>query len=132
MNGTMTTAVFVRDLARCTTFYRDTLKLPYKGSDASASTFLLQERYLILLSVEGAAEVLGLDPNEIKMDGAPRVLLAVDVEDVDAAYEALKAEGVTFLRPPFDQPWGRRMAHFADPKGNLWEITQSIEPSPEG
>ncbi len=132
INGIMATVVFVRDLARCTTFYRDTLKLPYAGSDANSSTFLLQERHLILLSVSGAAELLGSDPNELKIDGAPRVVLAAGVEDVDAAYEALKAEGVTLLRPPIDQPWGLRTAHFTDPEGNLWEINQSIESKTEG
>ena len=132
INGIIATVVFVRDLARCTTFYRDTLKLPYTGSDANSSTFLLQERYLILLSVSGAADLLGSDPNELKIDGAPRVVLAAGVEDVNAAYEALKAEGVTFLRPPTDQPWGLRTAHFADPEGNLWEINQSIESKTEG
>ena len=132
INGIIATVVFVRDLARCTTFYRDTLKLPYTGSDANSSTFLLQERYLILLSVSGAADLLGSDPNEFKIDGAPRVVLAAGVEDVDAAYEALKAEGVTFLRPPTDQPWGLRTAHFSDPEGNLWEINQSIESKTEG
>ena len=131
-SGIMATAVFVRDLARCTTFYRDTLKLPYTGSDANSSTFLLQERYLILLSVSGAADLLGSDPNEIKVDGASRVVLAAGVEDVNAAYETLKAEGVTFLRPPTNQPWGLRTAHFADPEGNLWEINQSLESKPEG
>src|ERR1700687_597388 len=103
INGIMATVVFVRDLTRCTTFYRDTFKLPYTGSDANSSTFLLQERYLILLSVSGAADLLGSDPNKLKIDGAPRVVLAAGVEDVDAAYKALKAEGVTFLRPPTDQ-----------------------------
>ena|SRR5713101_7596012 len=132
INGIIATVVFVRDLARCTTFYRDTLKLPYTGSDANSSTFLLQERYLILLSVSGAADLLGSDPNELKIDGAPRVVLAAGVEDVNAAYEALKAEGVTFLRPPTDQPWGLRTAHFADPEGNLWEINQSIGSKTEG
>jgi len=132
INGIIATVVFVRDLARCTTFYRDTLKLPYTGSDANSSTFLLQERYLILLSVSGAADLLGSDPNELKIDGAPRVVLAAGVEDVNAAYEALKAEGVTFLRPPTDQPWGLRTAHFADPEGNLWEINQSTESKTEG
>ncbi|HEX7735079.1 MAG TPA: VOC family protein [Ktedonobacteraceae bacterium] len=127
INSIMATVVFVRDLARCTAFYRDTFKLPYTGSDAASSTFLLQERYLILLSVSGAADLLGSDPGEFKIDGAPRVVLAAGVEDVDAAYKALKAEGVTFLRPPTDQPWGLRTAHFADPEGNLWEINQSIE-----
>ncbi len=125
------TVVFVQDLARCTTFYRDTLKLPYTGSDTNSSTFLLRERYLILLSVSGAADLLGSEPNEFKIDGAPRVVLAAGVEDVDAAYEALKAEGVTFLRPPTDQPWGLRTAHFADPEGNLWEINQSRESKTE-
>jgi lactoylglutathione lyase len=132
INGIIATVVFVRDLARCTTFYRDTLKLPYAGSDANSSTFLLQERYLILLSVSGAADLLGSDPNEIKVDGASRVVLAAGVEDVNAAYETLKAEGVTFLRPPTNQPWGLRTAHFADPEGNLWEINQSIESKTEG
>jgi lactoylglutathione lyase len=132
INGIIATVVFVRDLDRCTTFYRETFKLPYTGSDADSSTFLLQERYLILLSASGAADLLGSDPNELKIDGAPRVVLAAGVEDVDAAYEELKAMGVTFLRPPTDQPWGLRTAHFADPEGNLWEINHSIESKTEG
>src|SRR5258707_1285137 len=132
INGIIATVVFVRDLARCTAFYRDTFKLPYTGSDANSSTFVLQERYLILLSVAGAADLLATDPHEFKIDGAPRVILAAGVDDVDAAYETLKAEGVTFLRPPTDQSWGLRTAHFADPEGNLWEINQSIELKTEG
>src|SRR5258708_186781 len=132
INGIIATVVFVRDLARCTTFYRDTLKLPYTGSDANSSTFLLQERYLILLSVSGAADLLGSEANALSIDGAPRVVLAAGVEDVDAAYKELKAEGVTFLRPPTDQTWGLRTAHFADPEGNLWEINQPIASKTEG
>lgn len=131
INGIIATVVFVRDLASCTTFYRDTFKLPYMGSDANSSTFLLQERHLILLSISGAADLLGADLNTFKIDGAPRVVLAASVEDVDAAYEALKVEGVTFLRPPTDQSWGLRTAHFADPEGNLWEINQPIETKTE-
>src|SRR5215467_6019123 len=126
INGIIATVVFVRDLDRCTAFYRDTLKLQHAGSDANSSSFVLQERYLILLSPSGAADLLATDPNEFKIEGAPRVLLAAGVDDVNAAYEALKAKGVTFLRPPTDQPWGLRTAHFADPEGNLWEINQPI------
>ena len=126
------TVLFVRDLARCTAFYRDTLNLPYKGSDADSSTFLLQDRYLLLLTASGAADLLGADPHEIKLDGTPRMLLAAGVEDVNAVYEELAAKGVRFLRIPTDQPWGLRTAHFADPEGNLWEINQSLEKKPEG
>lgn len=120
--------LFVQDLTGCTAFYRDTFKLPYQGSDAVSASFLLQDGlYLILLSPSGAADLLGTQPNEPKIEGGPRGLLAASVADVDAAYEELKAKGVTFVRPPTDQRWGLRTAHFVDPEGNLWEINQSIE-----
>ena len=125
--------LFVQDLAGCTAFYRDTFKLQYKGSDADSANFLLEdELYLILLSPEGAADLLGTEVNDLKIGGGPRGLLAAGVADVDAAYDELKAKGVTFVRPPTDQRWGLRTAHFADPEGNLWEINQSIELKPEG
>jgi lactoylglutathione lyase len=125
--------LFVQDLAGCTAFYRDTFKLQYQGSDADSASFLLQDGlYLILLSPSGAAGLLGTEVNELKSEGGPRGLLAAGVADVDAAYEELKAKGVTFVRPPTDQRWGLRTAHFADPEGNLWEINQSIEAQPEG
>jgi lactoylglutathione lyase len=125
--------LFVQDLDRCTAFYRDTFKLQYQGSDADSTSFLLQEGlYLILLSPEGAADLLGTQVNDLSMKVGPRGLLAAGVADVDAAYEELKAKGVTFVRPPTDRRWGLRTAHFADPEGNLWEINQSIESKTEG
>ena len=125
--------LFVQDLAGCTAFYRDTFKLQYQGSDAHSASFLLEEGlYLILLSPEGAAGLLGTQVHELKIAGGPHGLLAAGVADVDAAYEELKAKGVTFVRPPTDQRWGLRTAHFADPEGNLWEINQPIESKSEG
>lgn len=132
INEIMATVVFVRDLNRCTAFYRDILKFSYKGTDANSSTFLLQERYLILLSPDGAADLLNAKPDEMKLDGPSRVVLAAAVEDVDALYELLRAKDVTFLRPPTDQPWGLRTAHFADPEGNIWEINQPMGEKTEG
>lgn len=125
--------LFVQDLAGCTAFYRDTFKLPYQGNDADSATFLLQKgMYLILLSPEGAANLLGTQANLLKSEGGSRGLLAAGVADVDVAYEELKAKGVTFVRPPTDQPWGLRTAHFADPEGNLWEINQPMNTKSEG
>ncbi len=125
--------LFVQDLDRCTAFYRDTFKLQYQGRDADSASFLLQVGlYLILLSPEGVADLLGTQVNDLSMKVGPRGLLAAGVADVDAAYEELKAKGVTFVRLPTDQRWGLRTAHFADPEGNLWEINQSIESKTEG
>ena len=126
------TVLFVRDLARSLTFYRDTLGLEVKNSDPNSVAFLMEDRYLLLLEVSAAADLIPSEASALKIEGGPRVLLAAGVEDVDAAYEELKARGVTFLRPPTNQPWGLRTAHFADPEGNLWEINQSIESKTEG
>ena len=125
--------LFVQDLDKCTAFYRDTFKLQYQGSDAQSASFLLQDGlYLILLSPAGAADLLGTQESALSIGGGPRGLLAASVADVDATYEELKAQGVTFVRPPTDQRWGLRTAHFADSEGNLWEINQPAEPAPEG
>ena len=87
---------------------------------------------LLLLEISAAAHMISEEELELKIEGGPRGLLAAGVEDVDAAYEALKAKGVTFLRPPTDQLWGLRTAYFADPEGNVWEINQPIGAKPEG
>jgi catechol 2,3-dioxygenase-like lactoylglutathione lyase family enzyme len=127
------TVLFVQDLDKCTAFYRDTFRLDYQGSDAQSATFLLQEGlYLILLSPQGTADLLDRPEHALPAQGGARGLLAAGVADVDAAYEELKAKGVTFLRPPTNQRWGLRTAHFADPEGNLWEINQVITASTEG
>jgi lactoylglutathione lyase len=124
------TELFVRDLARCTMFYRDTLGLAMTESDANSAVFKIGDVYFFLLTASAAADLISEGALEVKLEGGPRSLLAVEVEDVDAAYAALKANGVTLLRPPTDQPWGLRTAHFADPEGNPWEIHQPIGSKP--
>src|SRR5258708_1027801 len=67
--------VFVQDLAGCTAFYRDTFKLQYQGSDAHSASFLLEEGlYLILLSPEGAAALLGTQANKLSTGAAAHAL----------------------------------------------------------
>ena len=120
------TVLFVKDVAKCLTFYRDTLGLQVINSDPDSVAFQMENQYMLLLEFSAAADLIRSDANMLSVKGGPRVLLVTGVEDVDAAYEALLAKGVTFLRPPTDQPWGLRTAHFADPEGNIWEINQSI------
>jgi lactoylglutathione lyase len=126
------TVVFVRDLARCMTFYRDTLGLQVATSDPNSVAFRLENQYVLLLSLPAAADLIRAEVTTLSSEGGPRVLLAAGVEDVDATYQELVAKGVTFVRPPTNQPWGLRTAHFADPEGNLWELNQSIGPEPVG
>ena len=126
-----TIALFVHDLDGCTAFYRDTIALPFKGSDPGLAAFDLPGGLmLVLLSPQGAAEVLGTEVTARKLEGEPRGYVALSVVDVDSTYEDLIAKGVTFVQPPTDKPWGLRMAHFTDSEGNLWEITQEIDATP--
>jgi lactoylglutathione lyase len=118
--------LFVRDLTRCVIFYRDTLGLQVTDSDPNSVGFSLGDRYFFLVEVSAAAHLISSEALELKIEGGPRGLLAASVEDVDATYEVLSAKGVKFLRPPTDQPWGLRTAHFADPEGNVWEINQPV------
>ncbi len=46
------------------------------------------------------------------------------VDDLDAEYERLKAQGVEFSMAPSDQPWGGRLATFKDPEGNQIVLDQ--------
>ena len=120
------TVLFVKDVAKCMTFYRDTLGLEVTESDPDHVAVHMENVYFLLLEVSTAAHMISEEELELKIEGGPRGLLAASVENIDATYEALKSKGVTFLRPPTDQPWGLRTAYFADPEGNLWEINQPI------
>jgi catechol 2,3-dioxygenase-like lactoylglutathione lyase family enzyme len=120
------TVLFVKDMAQCKTFYRDTLGLQVTEHDPEHVAVQMENVYFLLLEVGAAAQMISEQALELKIEGGPRGLLAAGVENVDAAYEVLTARGVTFLRPPTDQPWGLRTAYFADPEGNVWEINQPI------
>ena len=130
----MAIELLVRDLASCTAFYRDTLGLEVQESESTPDSisFRMGNVHFFLLEVSAAAHMVSSEANALKIEGGPRVLLAAGVEDVDAAYEELKAKGVTFLRPPTDQPWGLRTAYFADPEGNLWAINSPSDPRQRG
>jgi lactoylglutathione lyase len=130
-NGIEAMVVFVRDMDKCRRFYQDTLGFQ-KASEPDAGGFFIGGQYFLLLEISAAAHMISEEPLELKAGGGPRGFLAAGVEDVDATYETLKAKGVTFLRSPADQPWGRRTAYFADPEGNVWEINQLIEAKSEG
>jgi methylmalonyl-CoA/ethylmalonyl-CoA epimerase len=41
------------------------------------------------------------------------------VDDVDATYAALTAQGIEFIDAPADQSWGARTVPLEDPDGNL-------------
>jgi catechol 2,3-dioxygenase-like lactoylglutathione lyase family enzyme len=117
------TVLFVRDLASCAAFYRETLGFEVRHTDDSSVWF--GDQQILLLQRSAAADLVGEDTLS-GGEGCPRVLLCAEVDDVDAEHRALLAKGVVFVQPPTSRPWGVRTAHFADPEGNLWELAHDV------
>ena len=68
------------------------------------------------LSVDAGVEV-----------GEPgRVLLSIDVPDVDALLPRVADLGGRAPGPSNDMPWGQRVAHITDPDGNVVNLTQQL------
>ncbi|WP_374010201.1 VOC family protein [Leifsonia sp. LS-T14] len=51
-------------------------------------------------------------------------------DDLDAAFERVRASGAEVLQEPIDQPWGPRDCAFRDPSGNMVRILQNA-PAPQ-
>lgn len=45
-------------------------------------------------------------------------------EDLDAAFERVRASGAEVLQEPTSQPWGARDCAFRDPSGNLIRVQE--------
>ena len=108
--------IYGRDLQRMIAFYSDTLGLPLLARDDAYH----------YARVDGGSVRIGLgagEPNpELGVHVGIHTGIGFEVPDVDAAYEALKAKGVTFSMPPKRQGWGGYMAMFLDPDANVLQL----------
>jgi catechol 2,3-dioxygenase-like lactoylglutathione lyase family enzyme len=102
----------VRDVTRSLAFYRDKLGLEVQRG-IPGFAFLNAGAVTLCLS-EPAAKVRG------ELAGAGEIVFSV--EDVTAAYEALRGKGVQFTHEPRSVTPTTRVANFDDPDGNHLSI----------
>jgi len=115
--------LFTDDLAESTRFYRDVLEMPVLNEDATSCAFRFPGGILINVVTLAATHDL-IEPAPVGGAGTPaRMMLTLEVGDVDAVHERLSGRGVHFLNGPMDRPWGPRTATFADPSGHCWELS---------
>jgi predicted enzyme related to lactoylglutathione lyase len=70
---------------------------------------------------------LGLSSDASVVPGAPgRMLLSIEVADVDALLPAVERLGGEAASGANDMPWGQRVAHIKDPDGNVVNLTQQL------
>ena len=117
------TLLMVRDFEASVRFYRDVLEFKVGDTDTGFMTFDIGDQTLAILDLSLAAKMISEEAVQPEKEFIPRSLFAIFLDDADAVYEALKARGVHFIKPPTTQPWGQRTAYFTDPDGNIWEIS---------
>lgn len=54
------------------------------------------------------------------------LLLAFVVDDVDAAFDAVRTGGATVVTAPETEPWGERYCQFEDPNGIIVQFVQWV------
>jgi catechol 2,3-dioxygenase-like lactoylglutathione lyase family enzyme len=115
--------LFAEDLAATRRFYEDVFELPIVYEDANSAVFRFGETMINLLDVREAPELVA--PAMVGgADTGARFQFTLEVDDVDAMCERLRARGVELLNGPIDRPWGIRTASFRDPAGHIWEIAK--------
>jgi len=121
--------LFVTDLTKMVTFYRDVLGLsinwdgngPYAEFEHDGIRFSMFERRQL-------PELLGQSPSFPEgLNGTLELAINVgDPENVDSSYQKFIEGGATAIYPPRDEPWKLRSAMIADPDGNLIEIASDF------
>ena len=122
--------ITVNDVDESLGFYRDALGLEVRN-DVGGGGF----RWVTLGSAtQPGVEMVLSEPHagRSQADGdALQQLLAKGVlpmvvfraDDVDVAFEQVRASGAEVLQEPIDQPWGPRDCAFRDPSGNMVRIS---------
>jgi len=124
--------ITVNDVDESLGFYRDGLGLEVRNDVSSGDYRWLtlgtpaQPELGIVLSVPhaGRSQADGDALQELLVKGSmPMMVFSTD--DVDAAFEKLRASGAEVLQEPMDQGWGPRDCAFRDPSGNTVRLSQA-------
>ena len=120
-------ALLVRDYDEAIAFYVDRL-----GFDLAEDTDLGGGKRWVRVTPPGARETSLLLARAVTPEQAARVgdqtggrvFLFLRTDDFARDHARMVANGITFVRPPRQEPYGR-VAVFADLYGNLWDLLES-------
>ncbi len=125
LSNSVHVGLFVGDIGRMVSFYRDVLGFETDWDGGPFASFTVRDGGLFMFERRAFCESMSqpfIPPRgynttmEIGI-GVP------DCNDVDREYARLTALGVVSLTgEPVTQPWGQRNFFFADPEGNYIEI----------
>lgn len=122
----MVTMLVVNDLDQSVAFYRDKLGFEVLEHSASIAGLTNGQMNLDLFTYSPPTP----DKPTITLEnrnepGRTSVIIDLLVDDCTAAYEVLLAQGVEFLTPPHEPPWGGLRCFAIDPDGYLIELEEN-------
>ena len=121
--GIRAITLFVEDMEAAERFYQEVFGLPIVFEDDYSAVFNFGQTLINLLKATAARELI--EPAVVaRREAGSRLVLTVQVDDVDAMCMELATRGVDLLNGPMDRSWGVRTASFRDPGGHIWEIAQ--------
>ena len=145
IRGIHHTAISTGNLERALAFYRDLLGLDQVSDGGWPAGLEIADKItglkdssarLVMLTAGNAMiEIFEYqspppkqgDPNRPVCDhGITHICL--NVTDIDAEYERLKAAGMVFHCPPQDLGPASRVTYGRDPDGNVLELLQEVQP----
>jgi len=114
--------LFVDDLVEAERFYHEVFGMPLVHKDDESVAYHFPNLVVNLLATPSARELVA--PAPVGPAGTPaRMLLTLQVDDVDGFAAHLRTLGVRILNGPLDRPWGPRTVTIADPSGHCWELS---------
>jgi lactoylglutathione lyase len=106
--------VFVSDMARAVSFYRDVVGLPLRFESPSWSEFATGGATLALHHASGTAD-------SAEREIAGRCRPGLSVPDLDAFHRRMTGQEVRCLQEP-TTVFGKRIAQYADPDGLAFSV----------
>ena len=103
-------------------FYTKILGCQAEGDDTHAE-FEIGGLSMAIFTRQGMEEMA---PGSMEGAGYGSFTIGIEVDDVDAQYERLKALGVTFVKLPATYPWGARSVWFRDLDWNIVDFYSKV------
>jgi lactoylglutathione lyase len=124
--------LLVGDFAKEFAFWRDVLALPMRYGDEQMGYAMFdaggENAGLELFARDAYLAALG-QPTPVHAPSGYASVVVLSVDDVDATYARVVAQGATSVAAPTDRPeWMARTAQITDPEGHLIEIYTLLTP----
>ncbi len=121
MPSTIRPIIVTHDIDRLLAFYAGLL-------DATETMRYPDEGPTFYVGLQVGTSELGLSSSgEIRPGEPGRMLLSIDVPDVNALLPRVEQLGGEATSGANDMPWGQRVAHVKDPDGNVVDLFAGLE-----